>query len=137
MTEQLPERARVFLQEKHYASLATINPDGTPQQSAIWYDLEGDEILMNTKRGRLKERNMRRDPRVSLCVVDGNQYVTIRGTARLIDDQEVAQADIKRLAIRYDGPESAEEQMRDQFGKEHRVTVRLPIERVYLYGLSG
>jgi PPOX class probable F420-dependent enzyme len=136
MTPYLTEAAKQFLQEKRFAALATINRDGTPQQSIVWYELQGDEIMMNTKRGRLKDRNLVRDPRVSICVEDGYRYITIRGTVRLIDDQQVAQADIMRLAMRYHGTEIAERQARDQFGKEERITIRLPIERVKLYGFD-
>jgi len=116
--------------------LATINPDCTPQQSAIWFDLDGDEILMNTKRGRLKDRNLVRDPRCSLCVEDEYRYLTLRGGVTLIADQSVAQPDIRRLATRYDGAERAEEQMRDQFSKEERVTIRMRIEQIYGEGFA-
>jgi hypothetical protein len=85
---------------------------------------------MNTKRGRIKDRNMVRDPRISVCVEDEDRWLALRGTARLIDDQAIAQSDIKRLAIRYNGPEEAERQVRDQFSKEERITIRMPIEHV-------
>lgn len=54
---------------------------------------------------------------------------------RLIDDQAIAQADIKRLATRYHGPEKADEQMRDQFSREEGVTIHLPMQGVQAYGL--
>jgi PPOX class probable F420-dependent enzyme len=133
---ELGEESRAFLEEKRFAVLATINRDGTPQQSVVWYELQGDEILMNTKRGRVKERNLRHDPRASLCVEDGYRAVTLSGRVTLIDDQKTAQADIKRLSTLNHGPERAKAQMRNQFSREERVTVRLPIERVVLYGLS-
>jgi hypothetical protein len=90
--------------------------------------------MMNTRRGRLKDRNLRRDPRCGLCLEDEYRYLTLRGTVTLIDDQTIAQPDIERLAIRYYGPEKAEQRMRDQFSKEERVTVRLRIDRVTEYG---
>ncbi len=127
---ELSEKARAFLQEKRFAVLGTINPDNTPQLSTMWYELDSDEILMNTKVGRVKERNMRRDPRISICIEDRYNYLTLAGTARLIDDQATAQADIKRLATRYHNAEKAEQKMRDQFSKEQRVTIRMTIERV-------
>jgi PPOX class probable F420-dependent enzyme len=96
----------------------------------MWYELDGDEILMNTKVGRVKERNLRRDPRISICIEDGYNYLTLAGTAQLIDDQMRAQADIKRLATRYHNPEKAERMMRDTFSKQQRVTIRMTIERV-------
>jgi PPOX class probable F420-dependent enzyme len=126
----LSDKARGFLQENRFAVLATINPDSTPQLSAMWYELDGDEILMNTKVGRVKDRNLRRDPRISICIEDGYSYLTLAGTAQLIDDQETAQADIKRLATRYHSPAKAEQMMRDTFSKQQRVTIRMTIERV-------
>jgi PPOX class probable F420-dependent enzyme len=134
-TPQLSEEARTFLNEPRFGVLATINADGTPQQSTVWYELQGDEIMMNTKRGRLKDRNLRRDPRASLCVEDGDRYLTLRGSVTLIDDQAVAQPDIERLAVRYDGRAKAEEQVRDQFAREERVTIRLRLEHIHEYGL--
>jgi PPOX class probable F420-dependent enzyme len=128
----LSPEARAFLSEVRFAVLATINKDGLPQQTAMWYDLDGDgdTILMNTAAGRLKHRNLLRDSRVSVCVVDGYRWVTVTGHVEMIDDQAVAQADIHRLAIRYHGAEKAGRQMREGFSKQHRVTLRLKIETV-------
>jgi PPOX class probable F420-dependent enzyme len=130
MSETLSEKARTYLNGQRFAVLATINKDGTPQLTTMWYLLEGDTILMNTKAGRIKERNMRRDPRISICVEDGYEYVTIRGTVEMIDDQEIAQQDIFRLATRYHGEEKAKQQMEEQFSREQRVTLRLKCEHL-------
>jgi PPOX class probable F420-dependent enzyme len=129
----LNEHVRQFLSQPHFAAIATINADGTPQQTVIWYELEGDEIVMNTAAGRVKEVNLRRDSRVSICVVDGYAYVTITGRARLIDDQPTAQADIRRLAIRYHGAEQGNRMAEEQFSQQRRVTLRVPIEHVITY----
>lgn len=129
----LSEQARIFLNEKRFAALATINRDSTPQQTTMWYLLEGDTIVMNTRVGRLKERNMRRDPRISICVEDGYRYVTISGTVEMIDDPEIAQRDIHRLAVRYHGEQIAARQISEQFSREQRVTLRLRCERVQEY----
>ena len=129
MAELTPD-ARAFLSELRFAALATINKDGTPQQSTMWYELDGDTILMNTAVGRVKYRNLARDPRASICVVDGYRWVTISGTVELNDEQTIAQADIKRLAIRYHGPEKGEKQARESFSKQQRVTIRLKMERI-------
>lgn len=130
MAAKLSERARALLQEVHFAVLGTINKDGSAQLTTMWYLLEGDTIVMNTKAGRTKERNMRRDPRISVCVADGYDYVTITGRVEMIDDSQVAQHDIFRLAIRYDGIESAKQQMKEQFSKETRVSLRLKPELI-------
>ena len=130
MPVTLSEKVRFFLQERRFAVLATINKDGTPQLTTMWYLLEGDTIVMNTKLGRTKERNMRRDPRISLCFEEGYDYLTVSGTVEMIDDQDIAQHDIYRLAVRYDGEEAAMRQMEEQFSKEIRVTLRLKCERI-------
>jgi PPOX class probable F420-dependent enzyme len=129
MAELTPD-ARAFLSEVRFAALATINKDGSPQQTTMWYELDGDTILMNTAAGRIKYRNLVRDPRASICVVDGYRWVTISGHIELNDDQAIAQADIKRLAVRYHGPEKGEQQSRESFSKQQRVTIRLAIEHV-------
>jgi len=130
MPAQLSDEVRAFLQEPRFAVLATINKDGTPQLTTMWYLLEDDTIVMNTKVGRTKERNMRRDPRISVCFEDGYSYLTISGTVEMIDDQKTAQNDIYRLAVRYDGEEAAKQQMEEQFSKETRVTLHLKCERI-------
>ena len=136
-TPRLSKEARIFLGEPRFGVLATINADGTPQQSVVWYELQGDEIMMNTKRGRLKDRNLRRDPRAALCVEDGNHYIALRGAVTLLDDQSIAQPDIERLAVRYDGEEKARGQMRNQFSREERVTIRLRPDRIDEYGMAN
>jgi PPOX class probable F420-dependent enzyme len=130
MTVVLSEKAREFLRGRHFAALATINKDGTPQLTAMWYLLEDDTIVMNTKVKRIKERNMRRDPRISVCILEGYSYVTASGRVEMIDDPEIAQKDIYRLAVRYNGEEEAQLQMKQQFSKEQRVTLRLKCEHV-------
>jgi PPOX class probable F420-dependent enzyme len=134
MTVELSEKARAFLREKRFAVLATLNRDGTPQLTTMWYLLENDgTILMNTRAGRLKERNMRRDPRVSLCFEDGYHYLTIKGRVEMVDDPQISQRDIYRLSARYHGEEKAKRQMETQFSKEQRVTLHLKPEKVQEY----
>jgi PPOX class probable F420-dependent enzyme len=130
MARALSEKARALLQERRFAVLGTINKDGSPQLTTMWYLLDSDVILMNTKAGRTKERNMRRDPRISVCIEDGYSSVTISGTVEMIDDPQVAQRDIYRLAVRYNGEEEARRQMEEQFSKETRVTLHLQLEHV-------
>jgi PPOX class probable F420-dependent enzyme len=125
---ELTESVRKFLDEARFAVVATINRDGTPQQTVVWYELRGDEIIMNTAKGRIKDLNLRRDPRLSFCVEDGYNYITIKGSATL--DEANAQKDIEALATRYCGLERSKEMMRTQFSKEQRVTIRLKVERV-------
>ena len=130
MPSTLSEKARAFLQERRFAVLATLNKDGSPQLTTMWYLLDENTIIMNTKAGRVKDLNMKRDPRISICVEDGYNYVTISGNVEMDEDQETAHRDIYRLAARYDGEENAKQQMEKQFSKEHRITLRLKCENV-------
>jgi PPOX class probable F420-dependent enzyme len=133
----LSPAVKAFLGEKRFASLATINPDGSPQQTIMWYLLQDGKVMMNTRRGRVKDRNLVRDRRASICVEDGYRFVTIAGTVELIeDDQPRAQADIKALATRYHGAEKADELVRDSFGKQERITLLLSIDRVIANGFD-
>jgi hypothetical protein len=92
--------------------------------------------MMNTRRGRKKDRNLLRDQRLSICVEDGQRFVTIEGVAELIDDHERTQADIKALATRYEGASRAEDMMVESFSRQHRITILLPIERVITHGFD-
>ncbi len=136
MAQELPAQVRAFLNEQRFAVLATVNPDGTAQQTVMWYELRDDRIVMNTALGRIKGQNLLRDPRISICVENGYQYVTIAGTAQLNDDQAIAQDDIRRLAVRYHGPTEGARQAAEQFSKQRRVSIYLPFERVILNGFD-
>lgn len=131
---RLSPEIRAFLEERRFATLATVNEDGSPQQTVMWYEVRGDEIMMNTARGRRKDRNLVRDQRASICVEDENRYVVIEGTITLNDDQSVAQADIKALAVRYEGLEQAEKNVQEQYAKQERVTLILTPTRIVTEG---
>ena len=125
---------RRFLEAKRFAVLGTVNRTGTPHLTIMWYALDGEDILFNTKVGRAKESNLVRDPRVSLLVYDdsGYRYLRIDGRVHAITDQDVAHRDIARLAVRYHGEERAKEAI-ERFNTEQRVSYRLPATRVYDY----
>lgn len=127
---------RRFLQERRFAVLATIAADGMPHQTVMWYELRGDTIMMNTRVGRIKDIQLRRDARASICVADGYRYVTISGVVALDDDPQTAQSDIRALAIRYDGEESGNRQADEQFSKQQRVSIYLPIQKVIVHDVE-
>ncbi|MEU6142202.1 PPOX class F420-dependent oxidoreductase [Streptomyces sp. NPDC047081] len=82
---------RALLDGKNFASVATLGPDGAPQNSVVWIKREGDTVLFSSTDGRQKVRNLRRDPRISLTVFDlTNPYtsVEIRGTAEILPDDD-------------------------------------------------
>ncbi|HYP19662.1 MAG TPA: PPOX class F420-dependent oxidoreductase [Chloroflexia bacterium] len=126
----LEDNVKEFLKQKRFAVAATINADGTPQQTVMWYQLQGDRIMMNTAAGRIKEKNLVADPRISFCVEHEYDYVTLRGRAELDYDPARTQADIKALATRYEGEEKAERMMRNTFSKQARVTIYMTVEHV-------
>ena len=129
----LTDAVRAFLDEPRFAALATLNADGSVQQTVMWFARRGDEILMNTARGRKKDRNLLRDRRVSVCVEEGYRYVTIAGEITLVEDQLIAQADIRALAERY----HAAGMVRDGFAKQERISLLLPIGRVDAHGFGN
>jgi len=130
----LSDGMRRFLAETRYAVLATINRDGTPQQTVMWYELRDDHILMNTSAGRVKDHNVRRDPRVSVCWEDEYRYLTIRGTATLVEDDPTTQADIYHLAHRYNP--NATDADYPVFRTQHRISWKISIDRVEASGFD-
>lgn len=82
---------RALLDGSNFASVATLGPDGAPQNSVVWVKREGDTVLFSSIDGRQKVRNLRRDPRISLTVFDlANPYtsVEVRGTAEILPDED-------------------------------------------------
>ena len=135
---QLRDDVRAFLDEPRFGVLGTVNSDGSPQQTVMWYELRGDTVVMNTKRGRKKDRNLLRDPRASVCVEDGFRYVTLEGSIAMVEDQAVAQADIAALARRYHHDVAEAERMaREVFAPQERITLVLTIDRVDVHGFDG
>jgi PPOX class probable F420-dependent enzyme len=142
----LTTEMRAFLEAPRFAVLATSFPDGRIQQSVVWYALRdvpdqsgaGDQIILNTARGRVKDRNLRANPRLSLCWEDGYTFLTIEGTAvEIIDDQEIALEDIFALARRYH-PEYDDDEIDRRyanFRREQRVTIVVSIDNVIAHGL--
>lgn len=130
----LTEKMRAFIEEPRFATVGTINPDGSPQLTTMWYLVDGDDIVFNTAKGRAKDRNLARDPRASFLVYEGYTYVRATGRVRTITDAGVTQDDIRKMAIRYQGKEAGERQARDVFSKQTRISYRLRIRTVYAGG---
>jgi PPOX class probable F420-dependent enzyme len=90
MAIPLSEATRTLVDGRNYAVVATINPDGSPQSSVIWVGRDGDDVLFSTVEGRRKHRNMLRDPRVSITVIDSadpENYVELRGRVSMSPDE--------------------------------------------------
>ncbi|GAA1681980.1 PPOX class F420-dependent oxidoreductase [Fodinicola feengrottensis] len=98
------DTVRALVDGKNYPVLSTVNPDGGPQSSVMWIGRDGDDLLFCTVAGRRKERNLRRDPRVSITVfdlADPLNYAEIRGTATMTTEDALKLDD--ELSWKYDG----------------------------------
>ncbi|HSS96642.1 MAG TPA: PPOX class F420-dependent oxidoreductase [Terriglobales bacterium] len=105
MSQVIPEKYRDLFNKKAFASLGTLMPDGRPQVTPVWVDVEDDLVLINSAKGRQKDRNLRRDPRVSLAIIDPDnpyRYLELRGRVVEITEQGAA-AHIDKMAKKYLG----------------------------------
>ncbi len=121
----LSAEALRLLDGRNYAVLATVNSDGSPQTSAMWVGRDGADLLMSTVEGRVKHRNMVRDPRVSVTVIDSadaENYVELRGTVSMTPD--IGRRIDTQLSWKYDGKDPGE----DKPGAV-RVIVRIAVTR--------
>ena len=97
------DEIRRLLDGRHFAVLATLNPDGGPYTSAMWVGREDDQVLFSTVAGRRKHRNLERDPRLSVTVLDADDpynYVELRGRATI--EEDVGRAFDTGLSWKYD-----------------------------------
>lgn len=132
MAVSIPASHRDLFEKPNFGHLATLMPDGSPQVTPVWVDIEGDTILFNTAEGRVKTRNLDRDGRVAISVADQQnpyRYIQVRG--RVVSrTHEGADAHIDRLAKKYLG------QDRYPFRQpgEQRVIFRIQPEHVQVSG---
>jgi PPOX class probable F420-dependent enzyme len=110
MTASLSDAARKIIDAPNPAVLATVNPDGSPQTSVVWVRRDGNDLLISSAAGRRKDKNLARDPRVSMTVYDQAdplQYVEVRGLATVSEDpgRQLAVS----LAEEYEGPGAGQE----------------------------
>ncbi len=128
MTVQLSDEVLALLREPSYAQLATLMPDGSPQVTQVWIETDGEHIIVNTAVGHQKERNVRRDPRVAMNLVDPNdqsRQAAIRGEVVEMTTAGAAEQ-INALAKKYLGIEEY------PFGSpdETRITLKIAPEHV-------
>jgi PPOX class probable F420-dependent enzyme len=118
-----------LLDGRNYAVLATVNSDGSPQTSVMWVGRDGGDLLFSTVMGRVKHRNMLRDPRVSVTVIDSadpENYVELRGRVSMTPDAD-RRVDTA-LSWKYDGKDPGE----DSPGAV-RVVVRMEVHKATGY----
>jgi PPOX class probable F420-dependent enzyme len=121
---------RRLLDDPNPAVLATVNPDGSPQTSVVWVARDGEDLLISSAAGRRKDRNIRRDPRVSLTVYDQRDpqlYAEIRGLATVTEDPGRKLA--VRLAKFYEGPGAGAEYL-ELPPDVVRVVIRVTAQRI-------
>ena len=133
MADRIPEQyADLFgAEKKAFAYVATSMPNGAPQLTPVWVDYDGECVVFNTALGRVKERNLRRNPMVALVVSDPQnpyRYIQVRGRVEL--SEEGADAHIDKLAKKYLGVDKYPYR---QPG-EVRLIVRITPESVQTYG---
>jgi PPOX class probable F420-dependent enzyme len=103
MSAKIPESFMDLFEKKAFGSLSTLMPDGSPQTNPVWVDYDNGDLWVNTAVGRLKDRNMKRDPRVSVAVIDPDnpyRFVEIRGKVREVTE-DGATLHIDKMAKKY------------------------------------
>lgn len=129
MSPSLSDQAKEMLAKANPAVISTVRSDGQPVSAATWYLLRGEEILVNMDEGRVRLKHMRKDPRVSLTVLDSDDWythVTVIGrVTRLYDDDGLA--DIDALSRHYSGQEYPQRDRR-------RVSAVIQVDRVHGWG---
>jgi PPOX class probable F420-dependent enzyme len=124
MRQMPPDEYRAFMLERpRTAKLATVRADGRPHVAPIWFDLDGDTLIFTTWYTTVKAANIRRDPRVCLCIDDDTPpfaFVIVEGTAELFDDMGELRRWAARIAGRYMGDDQA-----DSYGQRNSVAGEL------------
>jgi PPOX class probable F420-dependent enzyme len=104
MTISIPDSHKDLLERPIYAVVTTIMPDGQPQSTVVWVDYDGEYVRFNTARGRRKDKNLKRDPRVSIVLVDpedGYHWLEVRGSVE--EDEARGREHIEQLSHKYEG----------------------------------
>ena len=127
MSAKVPETHLDLFTKKAFGILATLMPDGSPQATPVWLDYDGQFVYFNSARGRVKDRNVRRDPRVAISIPDPEnpyRYLEVRG--RVVDITEKGADDhINKLSQKYLG----QAQYPYRQPGEVRVLYKVAIER--------
>src|SRR5215470_1090714 len=101
----IPDSFHDLFEKKAFAQLATIMADGSPQVTPVWFEFDGTHVVINTAKGRTKDRNMRRNPHVAVSIQDPDKpyrHLSIKG--KVVDiTEEGADAHIDKLAKKYIG----------------------------------
>ncbi len=132
MTKTIPAEYRDILDKKAFANLATLLPDGSPHVNPVWLDFDGENLLLNTARGRVKEKNLSERKKVAISIQDPEnpyRYIGIRGEVIEVTE-EGAEEHIDKLAKKYIG----EDKYPWRAPGEVRVIARIRPDRVNVMG---
>lgn len=130
----ISEAVRAFLEQPRFCVMATINRNGSPQLTVMWYDLQEETVILNLTRGLVKEKNLRRDPRMAICVEDGPRFVTLNGRAEIVEDRAIQEAEVNRMAVRYRGARLAATHWQT-IADSDRLGIHMKIESVIARGV--
>jgi len=133
MAITIPEKFATLLHKKSFAQIATIMPDGSPQVTPVWVDYDGKNILFNSVKGHVKDKNLRRDPRISLAVQDPDNpysYFQVRGRVIAITEKGASEH-IDKMAQKYTG------QPKYAYGRPGEVRVIYTIEPEHINAISS
>lgn len=103
MAATIPETHLDLFKKKAFGNLGTLMPDGSPQVTPVWVDYDGQYVYFNSARGRIKDRNVRRDPRVAIAIVDPEnpyRYLEVRGRVAEITEKGAGEH-INKLSKKY------------------------------------
>ena len=123
-------RIRKLFEDKNFVFLSSLMKDGSPQVTPTWTDIENGYILINTAIGRIKQKNISRDPRVALAIADQNNpydMVTIRGKVIEQISGDVAEEHIDKLAKKYIG----KDKYPGRSPGEKRVLFKIKPEKIF------
>jgi PPOX class probable F420-dependent enzyme len=129
---RLPDSARALVDRPVLAVITTLASDGSPHSTPVWITRDGDELLVNTATGRAKVRNVERDPRVAVCMVDPEDPMNALAVMGTVVELTTDGADdlIDELSLKYTGV--------PRFGAHEpgrrRITMRIRCDRVLLPG---
>jgi PPOX class probable F420-dependent enzyme len=137
MTSTLSDWARDFLREDRVGVVGTVNADGSPQLTTMWYLLADDGTLILTTLSRnQKVKNLRRDPRMTFCVGDKTRSVSLSGPVTISEDQAVVRQDLERLVERYVKDEGVRPRVVASWIQQSHVALHFKPERVTEFSVS-
>lgn len=137
MTNTLSDWAREFLGEDRVGVLGTLNADGSPHLTTMWYLLADDGTLIVTTLNRnQKVKNLRRDPRFTFCVGDKTRSVSLSGYVTISEDRAAVQQDLERLVERYVKDESIRPQVVANWMQESQVALHFKPEKITEFSVS-